>query len=178
MAKSCFIIDVGAVEDFVKATEKDPNHGRFTFRTVTRWEGGAAAVTEARGFTIGRTDEPPALGGGDSGPNPVEHLLTALATCYAAGLATRAARQGIDFRHLEIITEGDLDLRGYLGLDPDVRPGYTGVRYTVRIDTDAPREVVEQLLETTHRYSPMVETIANGVPIERRVEYVGGAAQG
>lgn len=175
MARSCCQINVGNFENFVSKVKEEPETAKFTFRTVTEWEGGAATRTVARSFSI-QADEPEGLGGADSGPNPVELLLAGVATCFAAGLTTRAARQGIDFKHLEVVAEGDLDLHGYLGLNPDVRPGFTGIRYVVHVDSDASREQIEQLIAETHQHSPMVETVTNGVPVEPRIEFTGSLA--
>ena len=118
MARSCFQIDLGAFEDFVARVKQDPAAARFTFRTTTYWEGGAVTRTVARHFEL-KADEPSALGGTDSAPDPVELLLASLATCFAIGFVTHAAKRGIEFRDLQIITEGELDLRGYLGLPVD-----------------------------------------------------------
>lgn len=174
MARSCFQIDIGAFEDFAKKVQADPEAGRFTFRTVTHWEGGAVTRTVARHFEL-KADEPSALGGTDSAPDPVELLLASIATCFAIGFVTHAARRGIDFRDLQIVTEGDLDLRGYLGLDPSVRPGYARIRYTVKVDADADPEVLEELRQLAHRLSPMIETVTHGVPVEGRIELVRSA---
>ncbi|HLS88562.1 MAG TPA: OsmC family protein [Sphingobacteriaceae bacterium] len=171
MARSCFSINIGNFNEFVRKVEEEPATGNVTFRTVTGWKGGAATETRARDYVL-QADEPDELGGGDSGPNPVELLLAGVATCFVAGLTTRAARRGIDFKQLEVITEGDLDLRGYLGLDPQVRPGFANLRYTVRIESDADPEVLNQLIAEAHEHSPMVESIANGVRVERAVEIV------
>lgn len=169
-----FQIDLGAFEEFVRKVQENPEAARFAFRTVTYWEGGAVTRTEARQFQI-KADEPSDLGGTDSAPDPVELLLASVATCFAIGFVTQAARRGIDFRDLQIVTEGELDLRGYLGLDPTVRPGYTRIAYTVKVDTDADPAVLEVIRQLAHRLSPMIETVSHGVPVEGRVERVTAA---
>ncbi|ADU51859.1 OsmC family protein [Thermaerobacter marianensis DSM 12885] len=175
MARSCFQINIGAFEDFIRKVQENPDAARYTFRTVTYWEGGAVSRTVARNFEI-KADEPSDLGGTDSAPDPVELLLASLATCFAIGFVTQAARRGIDFRNLQVVTEGDIDLRGYLGLDPAVRPGYSRIRYTVKVDPDADPQVLEELRQLAHRLSPMIETVTHGVPVEGRIEVVDSRA--
>ena len=80
-------------------------------------------------------DEPPALLGEDKGPNPVEYLLTALVGCLTSSLIYHAAAKGIEIKGVESRLEGDIDLRGFLGLSPDIRPGYENIRVYFTIDS-------------------------------------------
>lgn len=102
----------------------------------------------------------------------MELLLAALASCVSIGLVTQAAKRGLDFQDFEIDVRGDLDLRGYLGLDDRVRAGYENVEYVVRVKTDVPAEVVEDMLRAGERTSPMWDNIRNGIGLTSRVEVV------
>lgn len=170
--KSCFTLDLGKYRDFVRAVKEDPEKAKFRFTAVTRWKDGAVTETVTRDRVI-VADEPEVLGGRDSAADPVELLLAALTSCVSIGLVTQAAQRGVDFDDFEIEVSGDLDLRGYLGLDEGVRPGYTGLEYVVRIKSDAPRETLEEIVRAAERTSPMFDNIRNGVPIRSQLEVVG-----
>lgn len=169
--KSCMTLNLGNYMDFLRGVQEDPSRARFSFSATTTWKGGAAAETRARDRVI-TTDEPEAFGGQDSAADPVELLLAALTGCVSIGLVTQAAKRGIDFEDFQIEVTGDMDLRGYLGLDENVRAGYDAVSYVVRVKTDAPQEVVEEMLRAAERTSPMFDNIRNGVPIASRLEVV------
>ncbi len=170
-SKSCFTLNIDNYRDFVRQVQEDPEKGKFRFTAKTLWEGGTITRTVARDRVI-VADEPEALGGQDSAPDPVELLLAALTSCVSIGLVTQAASRGIDFEDFEIEISGELDLRGYLGLDESVRPGYTGIEYVVRVKSDAPPEVLEEILRAAERTSPMYDNIANPTPIRSRLEVV------
>lgn len=168
-SKSCFSLNLDNYHDFVNAVQEDPEKGLFSFSAKTLWQGGTITETVARGRKI-RADEPEALGGKDSALDPVELLLAALTSCISIGIVTQAAKRGIDFDDFEIEVRGDLDLRGYLGIDESVRPGYTNLDYTIRVQTDAPETVVQEILREAERTSPMFDNIRNGVPITSQLE--------
>lgn len=167
--KSCFTLNLDNYKDFVRSVQADPKVGRFRFSTRTEWQGGTITQTVARDRVI-YADEPEPLGGQDSAADPVELLLAALNSCVSIGLVTQAASRGVGFDDFEIEVTGDLDLRGYLGLDDSVRPGYTNIEHTVWIDSDAPQSLLEEILQSAERTSPMFDNIQNGVPIRSRLE--------
>jgi uncharacterized OsmC-like protein len=169
MGKSCFQVNIGAFDQFIQDVKNDPLNGKVTFKTTTEWEGGAVSKTTARDFVL-HTDEPSSLGGTDSAADPVELLLASIATCFSIGFVTHAAKRGIDFTDVVIEAEGDLDLRGYFGLVQSVRPGYTNIRYKVKVKSDATIEKLEELRQLAHEFSPMVETVTNGVTIDGSIE--------
>lgn len=165
--KSCFQINVGKMNEFIEAVKKEPEKGKFTFKTNTLWQGGSIGKTKARNFEI-LTDEPEVLGGSDSGMDPIELLLASLSTCVAIGFATQAAKRGIDFQDFTIETEGDIDVRGYFGLE-GTRPGFQNIRYTVKVKSDVSEKELAELLKIAESTSPMFDNISRGVPISTRV---------
>lgn len=169
MARSCTTLDLSALDATRSAVAEDPASGRGTFSTVTSWEDGARARTVARSFSI-ETDEPAPLGGTDEAVDPMELLLASVGTCLTIGWVTQAAKRGIDFRDLRIDVTGDFDLRGYLALDDDVRPGFTNLSYSVRVDSDATAEQLEELRVAAERTSPMFDNAKNATPITGQVE--------
>jgi uncharacterized OsmC-like protein len=112
-------------------------------------------------------DEPPILAGGDEGANPVEHLLNALASCVTTSLVAHAAVQGIHIESLESELEGDIDLRGFLGLAPDVPKGYTNIRVKFKVKTDS--ENVKKLKKLAS-FSPVYNTLINGTKVDIEIE--------
>lgn len=160
MTRTCTTIDLSAFEQTKQSVAADPQLGRGSFRSVTVWKDGARAHTTARSFGI-ETDEPAPLGGTDQAVDPMELLLAAVGTCLTIGWVTHAARRGVEYRNLRIEVEGDYDLRGYLGIDDGVRPGYEAVRYTVHVDSNADPDVLEEIRAAAEIGSPMLDNVAN-----------------
>jgi len=115
-------------------------------------------------------DEPPILIGSDKAPNAVQTVLHALASCLIVGFVYNAAVRGINIKAVNINLEGDLDLRGFLGISEDVRPGYQNIRVICRIKSDAPRDRIEEVWEYARRTSPVTDIIRNGVPVSITLE--------
>lgn len=118
--------------------------------------------TESFYFTNG---EPPVLLGRNEGANPVEFLLHALAGCVTTTLVLHAAARGIVIRHLSTELEGDLDVRGLLGLDEGVSPGYESITIRMRVDADCPDAELAELIDHAKRHSPVCNTICRPVPV-------------
>jgi hypothetical protein len=119
-------LDLDAFEATRDAVAQNPSAGQGTFTTVTTWEDGARARTTARSFSI-ETDKPAPLGGTDAAVDPMELVLAAVGTCLNIGWVTQARKRGIDYRDLRIEVSGNYDLRGYLDIDDDTRPGFSDI---------------------------------------------------
>jgi uncharacterized OsmC-like protein len=171
-------VDVAQLTDTIAAIENDPALARFQFQAHTVWEGGGRCRTRIHSFQhagnrddsrslpfILEGDEPPVLLGENTAPNAVETVLHALTSCLSVGFIYNAAAKGIAVRSLDFDVEGDLDLRGFLGLDETVRPGYNQIRVSYRVDADAPREALEELCEYTQRTSPVMDLLRNPVDV-------------
>ena len=111
-------------------------------------------------------DEPPVLLGADAGANPVEYVLHALAGCLTTTMVYHAAARGIDIGAVESELEGDLDLRGFLGLSDEVRKGYREIRVTLRVQSAADAGILKNLAQ----YSPVYDIVSRSVPVQLRVE--------
>ena len=157
-------IDVGAFQKFAETVQHDPENAHARFSVRTEWKGQTRTVatvksfdllgeTYDRNFTI-EADEPPELLGNDAAPNPQELLMAALNACMSVGYAAVAATMGVTVRSLEIETTGELDLRGFLGLDTNVNPGYNEIHYKVSIDADGTAEQIEEIHQAVMRTSP------------------------
>ena len=112
-------------------------------------------------------NEPTVLAGTDKAANPVEHLLNALAACLTTTLVYHAAVRGIEIRALEADVEGDIDLRGFLGLSNEVRRGFQNIRVKFRVDTDAGNV---ELLKALSKLSPVFDTTQNGTNVGVAIE--------
>ncbi len=111
-------------------------------------------------------DEPVELLGTNTAPNPQEMLMTALNACIMVGYVAGAAVRGIRLERVEIETSGELDLRGFLGIDAEVRPGYESIQYMVRMKGDGTREQFEDIHETVMRTSPNYFNVSRPIRID------------
>jgi uncharacterized OsmC-like protein len=171
-------INMGVLEETMKAIESEPDLGSAHFRVRNKWVDANHNMTTIESYYGARqehqhhhafelhADEPPMLAGGDQGPNPVEHLLNALAACLTTSMVAHAAVRGIHIEELESEVEGDIDLRGFLGL-ADVPKGYTDIRVRFRVKADTQNmDRLRRLAE----YSPVYNTITQGARVDVQVE--------
>jgi len=157
-------LDLEALGEVVEAIGNDPGQAKVSFDVTTRWTGQTRSETIVDGFTIAgnrvaRThkiiaDEPCELLGGDSAPNPQELLMAAVNACMMVGYVAGAAIKGITLDSVEIATKGTLDLRGFLGLDDQVPPGYEQIDYDVRIKGNGTPEQFEEIHQNVMKTSP------------------------
>ena len=108
-----------------------------------------------------RPHGPPVLMNQNRAANPVEYVLHALAACLTTSLVYHAAARGVKVDEVESTLEGDLDLRGFLGLSDDVRTGYHNIRVTFRVKSEASAETLRELC----RHSPVFDIVSNPVPV-------------
>lgn len=158
-------IDVDKLTALIDAVKADPSKGQVEFTSKTQWVDGAHSKTKIRGFAL-EADEPQGLIGSDKAPNAVELVLASLGSCLIVGFAYNAAAMGINIRSLEIDIEGNLDLRGFLGISDSIRPGYQKITATCRIDSDASRGRLEELCSHVRRTSPVGDIVGNAEPLE------------
>ena len=171
-------VNVQQLVDTIHAIQATPDLARFKFRATNKWITGGHSRTTIQSFYgagsedssraepfVLEGDEPPVLLGENAGPNAVEAVLHALASCLAVGFVYNAAAQGITVEGLEFDLEGDIDLHGFLGLSDTVRPGYENIRLTYRVQSDAPREKLEALCDYVQKTSPVLDIVRNPVPV-------------
>lgn len=172
-------IDVNVLNETVRALNGDPELGKCHFRARNKWIDANHNCTSIFGFYGAKqerthkqpfelhADEPPILAGNDDGANPVEHLLNALAGCVTTSMVAHAAVKGIHIDELESELEGDLDLRGYLGLDAKVPKGYANIRATFKVKTDTDNM---QKLKKLAEFSPVYNTLIHGTKVDIHIE--------
>ena len=142
----------------IDAVKEAPGIAKFKFRAKNKWIKGGLNRTTIKDFCGTQkdlthkkqfeldADEPPLLLSTDEGPNPVEYLLKGLAACVTTSMVYHAAAKGIEIKSVESRLDGDLDLRGFLGLSEDVPVGYEKIRMFFKIDADISEEQKEELL--------------------------------
>jgi uncharacterized OsmC-like protein len=163
-----------ATIDVVKG---QPELAQFQFRATSRWiKGTHSRATMASFKGAGGehqhvaaykvdADHPAVLCGEDQAPTPVEYLLSGLAGCITAGIANIAAARGVTLDSVEAEVVGDIDLQGILGISDEVRNGFSGIKATFRVEGDAPREKLEQIVEQARARSAVFDVLTKGVPV-------------
>jgi len=165
------------------AIKAQPELGKFQFRASNVWVDGAHnRSTIQRFYGAGQEDasreepfvidagEPAILIGSDTGANPAEALLHALAACLTTSLVYVAAARKVELTRVESTLEGDMDVRGALGLSDEVRNGFTGIRATFKVEGNAPEEKLREVVERARNRSAVYDMITHGVPVTVEVE--------
>jgi hypothetical protein len=91
--------------------------------------------------------------------------MAAVNACMVFGYVAVATLQGVTIESLSIESQGDLDLRGVLALDPKVKPGYESLHYTIRVKGDGSPEQFKAIHEAVIATSPNRWTIAEPVKV-------------
>ena len=171
-------LDIQDAFDTIEAIKADSSLARFQFRARNTWvNGGTNRSTVGDFYGAGREDdsrtsdfvftngEPPVLLGNNEGANPVEFLLHALAGCVTTTLIMHATAREITILELSTELEGDLDVRGLLGLDESVSPGYEQIRIKMDVKADCSDEELDDLLSYSQQHSPVCNTVCRPVPV-------------
>ncbi len=170
-------VDTETLFATIDAVRNEPELARFQFRTTTEYVRGTHNRTTFGGFHGAGTehvhketytadaDHPEVLVGQDTAPTPAEHLLQALGSCLTSGLANIAAARGIELGEVTARVEGDIDLRGILGIDGDVRNGFDNIRVTFHVSGAAESEHLAALVDQARARSAVYDVITNGVPV-------------
>ncbi|MBN1362909.1 MAG: OsmC family protein [Sedimentisphaerales bacterium] len=172
-------IDMDTLQGTIDAIKGDPELAKCRFHVRNKWIDGNHNRTTVSGFYAAKAeqrhkgtfeldcDEPALLAGEDQGANPVEHLLNALAGCVTTSMVAHAAVRGIHIEELESQIEGDIDLRGFLGLAEDVPKGYTNIRMRFKVKADVDNM---ERLKRLSEYSPTLNTVIHGCKVDISVE--------
>lgn len=170
-------VDTPTLINTINFVAGQPELAKFRFRASNEWMEGTHSRTEISGFFgageehqhvepyRAEGDHPAVLTGADRAPLPVEWLLHALATCLTSGIANIAAARGIKLDKVTSFVEGDIDLRGILGLSDEVRNGFQNMRIDFEIEGDAPAETLRDIVEQSRRRSAVFDVLTNGVNV-------------
>lgn len=162
-------VDIEAVAGLIGAVAADPTKSATTWRAKVTWLGAFRSEAKVRSFPPIPSDEPAALGGTDSAPNPVEQLLGALGNCLAVGYAANATARGIEIKELSVDVVGELDLHTFLGLRPGGHAGFDNIAVDVKIESDATPEQIAELHQHVLATSPVGHTLGAAIPLEAAI---------
>ncbi len=172
-------VNVEALLGAREALSEAPEAAKFQWRATCEWQNGTHSANSVEGFFgLGaeqnhRTkysfdiDHPEIFASQDNGPTPVEYVLVGLAGCLTAGVAAVAQNREIQLNKVSATITGDMDVRGILGMDTDIRNGLSGITVTYDIDADASREDIEALVAQSQKRSAVYDVVTN--PTEVRV---------
>ncbi len=169
-------INVDDLLALIEGVRRDATKGKTNWRVTTTWQGQTRSRAEVESFEIGGKrvprrfsidiDEPCELGGTNRFANPQEHLIAALNACMTVGYVAQCAVRGITLESLEIETDGEIDLRGFLGIDSAVPPGYENLNYIVRIKGSGTRHEFAEIHEAVMATSPNFYNMARPVALK------------
>lgn len=157
-------VDLPAVGSLVQAIQGDPDIAQTVWKSEVTWDGAFRTSARSRDFAPIAFDEPPALGGTNTAPNPVEQILGALGSCLVIGYAANASAAGIELKDLRIELEGDLDLHTFLGLEQG-NAGFSSIKATVHIESDADDAELDALHQKVVTTSPVGHTLTRAVQV-------------
>lgn len=175
-------INADQLSQTIDLVKENPDLARFQFRTQNTWINGthnramvkdfygALKEDDTREPRVFELDEPSVLCGENQGANPVEYLLVALSGCLTTSLVAQAVIKDITLEKISSRYEGDIDLRGSLGLSEEVPVGYQAIRVYLAIEADISEAQKEELIQLAQKYSPVYYTIARGTPVSVRLE--------
>jgi uncharacterized OsmC-like protein len=175
-------INVDQVLGAIEMVKKNPEIARFNFRAANQWIAGTHNQATIKDFygalkedssrepMVFKIDEPPVLSGMNLGAYPVEYLLVALSGCLTTSMVAHAAARGIEIRKVESRYEGDLDVRGFLGLSDAVPVGYKKISVYFKIDADISEDQKEELVTLAQKYSPVFNSIATPIPVSVQLD--------
>jgi len=173
-------VNVEALLGAREALTAAPEAAQFTWRATCEWQNGTHSRSSVEGFFgLGEeqkhrtkysfdADHPEIFASEDNGATPVEYVLVGLASCLTAGVAAVAQHRGIQLHKVAATIEGGMDVRGILGMDSDVRNGFSGIKVKYDIDADASHEEIEALVAQSQKRSAVFDIITN--PTDVRVE--------
>lgn len=168
-------LDTGKLMAVVGTVKQNWEVGRTVWKASTQWKGGFRVETRSREFSL-TADEPEMLCGTNTACNPVEMVLQAYGACLSIGYAMNAAVRGITIHDIVIDLEGEIDLPGFLGLEPpeklnmDKLPGFKTIRVAVKMKADADSKTLQELHNHVVGTSPVGITLSRPVKIETKLE--------
>src|SRR4051812_18931576 len=149
--------------------KQDPGEALITLKaTGTLGEGVSCSVDTGR--AIANAGLHPATGGDGTLLCSGDMLLEALVACAGVTLGAVSTSIGVAINEGRVHAEGDLDFRGTLGVDREAPVGFSDIRLTFELDTDADDEQLATLLKLTERYCVVLQTLTRGPELDVRLE--------
>lgn len=179
-------VDTPTLFATINVVKAQPELAKFQFRATNHWIKGTHSRSRLETFSGAggehrhtgeiefNADHPAVLVGGDKAPTPVEFLLHAIAGCITSGIGNISAARGVTLTEVESTVEGDIDLRGILGLSGQVRNGYSEIRVHFRIKGDAPPEKLQEIVAQSQARSAVFDVLTNGTTVNVTADCVRG----
>ena len=166
-------VNVTALLGAREALRETPEAARFKWRATSEWVKGTHNRATVDGFFgLGGEhqhrqsykfdfDHPEVFASEDKGATPVEFVLVGLAGCLTAGIAAVAQNRNIQLHSVKATLEAGMDLQGILGIDPEVRNGFDGIKVHYDIKADASAEDIAALVAQSQKRSAVFDVISN-----------------
>ena len=166
-------VNVEALLGAREALTETPEGAKFQWRTSCEWQNGTHSSSVVEGFFgLGEeqrhrtrfafdADHPELFASEDNGATPIEYVLVGLASCLTAGVAAVAQNRQIQLNRVSAVLEGEMDVQGILGIDSDVRNGFSGIKVTYDIDADATPEEIRAIVAQSQKRSAVYDVVTN-----------------
>lgn len=168
-------IDTATLKQVMGQISKDPSLGKVKFQVTTTWKGVTKSETVVEGYEISGQkvkrihtfviDEPKELLGEDTAANPQEYLMGAMNACIMNTYVIAAAMKGVRLESVVMETEGELDLRGFLGIDKNVIAGYKELKYRVRLKGDGTKAQYDDIHKAVVATSPNYYNVTHAIKL-------------
>lgn len=172
-------IPAAALSEFVNEVSDSPEEGLMRYGIEIDWESGTRSKTETKPMLVGphrvsrsfswKADEPRQLMGNNHGPNPQELLMSGLGSCMMVAFVAGATAEGIQLESVKIDFDGELDLRGFMGLGTNSAIGFPELSYRIHVVGDGTKEQFEDLHKKAIAHSPNAQTIMNPVQLKGEI---------
>jgi len=159
-----------------------PEAGKFLWRASSTWKNGTHCYSRCEKFNAFgedhphrqeygvEMDHPELFASEDNGATPIEIVMLGLAGCLTAGVASVATMRDIQLRSVTATLEGDMDLLGVMGIDPEVRNGFSAVRVVFDIDADASPEDIDAIVAQSQKRSAVYDLFVNPTNVSVEVK--------
>ena len=145
-----------------------PTVGQRVYANTAVVESGLSCRVQEKNHSL-TVDLPSSMGGEDSGPSPSVLLRAALSSCVAMGIKMWAVRTGVTIDRIEVRVETDVDARGQFGVSETIAPGFESIRIRIQVDSAADRNVIWDTVQTSLRFSPLMDALRRGQVVETQV---------
>ncbi|WP_035842281.1 OsmC family protein [Crocinitomix catalasitica] len=168
-------LNLKALQDYIDLVKSNSSEAVATFGVTANWQDGVATEITPHSKKVGSKkiitqfkyliDEPLELLGNDKNPNPQDYILGGMAGCMMVGFVAGASGKGIELRNVQLDIIGELDLRGFLNLDPDVNVGFEKLQFNFKVEGSGTQDQYDEIIEHVRKFSPGYQTILNPVKI-------------
>ncbi|MGB1268582.1 MAG: OsmC family protein [Flavobacteriaceae bacterium] len=174
-------INIAGLSEFANEVKENNHEAKATYGVTLNWESGTRTTVSTKNMVLGNhklvrdfnftIDEPSQLLGVNSAPNPAEYMIGGLAGCMAVTFMTGATAMNIEIDQLKLEIDGELDLKGFLGIAPEVTPGFPELKFIFHVKGNGTEEQYQKLMKRVTLHSPNFNTIQNEVKMIGNINY-------